>query len=255
MDNSLFADALRGLKINNIDVKAFTAFLLKEEETKINNTILLKIKKGGIDLLEEYLSLENYVLSDLDFLLFNKKSLSTVDLHNIINKIIVELSTKLILENKACAIIDIDKLLNDNLMGNFINSPFDIMFINHDIKTIYYNRFVSDTYTGDEDNPEYYDYVNCEIDHINQNITSLKEHYIGYNIGFNVVDWTIYEKEDSVDNNSFYISHPMNCKEKNYKYNYYSDFLKLINFNWGKEDFYTYFREIGNQLQKHIDKF
>ena len=254
MDTGLFTEALRGLKNNNIDVKAFTAFLLKEEETKTNNNRLLKIKKEGIELLSDYLSLGNYVLSDIDFLLFNKKSLSTVDLPNIINKIIVDISIKIILENKVCAIIDIDKLLNDNLMGDFINSSSDIMFINHDIKTIYYNRFVSDTYIGYEDSPEYFDYVKCEIDYINQIITSLKEHYIRYNIVFNVVDWTIYEKEDSIDNNSFYINHPMNCKEKNYKYNYYSDFLKLINFNWTKEDFYTYFREIGNQLQEHLDK-
>ena len=75
---------------------------------------------------------------------------------------------------------------------------------------------------------------------------TLKDNYIDYKINSGILNWSIYNRNiltsglsniKKFENNAILIDH-------------IEDFLKIIDIKWIEEDYYSYFREIGNIIKK-----
>ena len=42
------------------------------------------------------------------------------------------------------------------------------------------------------------------------------------------------------------------CESCNVKIDHFEDFINLLNYDWNKDDFYSYFRNIGNIINNNI---
>lgn len=77
---------------------------------------------------------------------------------------------------------------------------------------------------------------------------SLKKTYLNYRIDCGILNWSVYNRKKLTtglsnikvfDNNGIKIDHM-------------EDFLSIINVDWKEDDYYSYFREIGNKIKLRI---
>ena len=73
----------------------------------------------------------------------------------------------------------------------------------------------------------------------------LKEKYIDYNINSGILNWSIYNKEILKQNTR----HIKTFENNGIKIDHMEEFLKIININWCKDDYYLFFKEIGIKLK------
>jgi hypothetical protein len=70
-----------------------------------------------------------------------------------------------------------------------------------------------------------------------------KSKYPDYQIDVGILNWSIYERSDLVNAG---VNHIKRCESEGIHVDHFGDFCKLIDFDWEKDDFYSYFREIGS---------
>lgn len=60
-----------------------------------------------------------------------------------------------------------------------------------------------------------------------------------------ILYWSVYERADLGKQCSYHIK---KCENNNIKVEHMSGFMKIIEFEWDKSDFYQYFKLIGKQF-------
>ena len=113
---------------------------------------------------------------------------------------------------------------------------FDLIWKDDRIKTIYYREAKSNINFDTEKLPATIEKIKlCQED--------LKSKYPEYKINVGLVNWSIYDITDTNAKNSL-----IKFKQNNIKVDFFSDFLELTEIKWTKEEFYQYWRSLGNIL-------
>jgi hypothetical protein len=75
--------------------------------------------------------------------------------------------------------------------------------------------------------------------------TSLQTTYSDYNINCGILNWSVYNRKILTAG----ISNIKTFETGGIKIDHMEDFLNIINVSWDEDDYYLYFREIGNKIK------
>jgi len=79
---------------------------------------------------------------------------------------------------------------------------------------------------------------------------SLKTTYLDYTIDCGILNWSVYNRKILTAG----LSNIKTFENGGIKIDHMEDFLKIIGVLWAKEDYYTYFNEIGKKTRLKFDK-
>tara|TARA_B100000902_G_C27287477_1_gene905220 strand:- start:1147 stop:1761 length:615 start_codon:yes stop_codon:yes gene_type:complete len=169
----------------------------------------------------------------LNYLLYGRQpSLQSLNIKfgrvgEIIAKKMIELSPHLELLQCGCHVI------NDN--GK--KKDLDLLWANHNEKKIFYRELKGNIELDTEKLPAMISKINDVI------VDYIKSKYNDYIIDIGILNWSVYDR--TIFKKSKCLTHIKKCEKKNIKVDHMNDFMQLINFQWDKEDFYSYFKELG----------
>lgn len=194
----------------------------------MNDICINDIKKKGIIKINQLLEFDiNYTKQgSISYLLYGKK-FSEYSINNNLKKFAHFLINELIVSNSDLEIINLK--LDKNLI-----------FKDKKNKIIYYRELKSNI-----------DFDISKINAINDKYITiqknLNEHYPDYKINYGILIWTIYNSENLSSEKSNIIKY-----EKNgIKIDHMENFLNNIDIKWSIDDYYNYFREIGNIINNY----
>ena len=119
----------------------------------------------------------------------------------------------------------------------------DLIFRNEQTKTIYYRELKGNIELDTEKLPA--TVAKCkEIEN------SLKTSYDDYTINCGILNWSIYNRKILKAG----LPNIKTFENSGIKIDHMEDFLEIINIPWEEEDFYTYFRELGDKITLHCKK-
>ena len=120
------------------------------------------------------------------------------------------------------------------------NKDVDLLWVNESTKTIYYREAKGNMNLDSEKLPATLD----KIREILQTYISPK--YPGYTIDIGVFNWSIYNRE------ALKKTHPQikQCENQGITVDHPEDLFKLLNFTWDKENYYKFFRKVGEILRE-----
>jgi hypothetical protein len=78
---------------------------------------------------------------------------------------------------------------------------------------------------------------------------SLKNTYQDYMIDCGIVNWGVYNRKILTTG----LSNIRTFENGGIKIEHVEDFLKIINIHWNEDDYYSYFREIGNKIRTKFE--
>ena len=122
------------------------------------------------------------------------------------------------------------------------NKDVDLLFINKKTKIIYYRELKGNVELDTEK-------MIATIDKCKEIEKSLKMDYIDYDINYGILNWSVYNRQNLINNRCLF-----NIKifEKNgIKIEHIENFLQIINILWEEDDYYLFFKEIGNKITQH----
>ena len=83
-------------------------------------------------------------------------------------------------------------------------------------------------------------------------VLELKKHlekkYPDKTVDAGIFNWSVYDRSERDELKHH--SRIKKCESEGVKVDHVADFLKILNLNWVRKDFYEYFRELGNILKK-----
>ena len=74
----------------------------------------------------------------------------------------------------------------------------------------------------------------------------LENKYPDYKIDCGILNWSVYSRKILRKT----LSHIKSCEDNGVKVDHVEDFLKNIDFEWSEEGYYSYFRTIGEKINK-----
>ena len=75
--------------------------------------------------------------------------------------------------------------------------------------------------------------------------SSLKSTHLDYSINCGILNWSVYNRKILTAG----ISNIKTFENGGIKIDHMEDFLNIINVVWNEDDYYLYFREIGNKIR------
>ena len=117
------------------------------------------------------------------------------------------------------------------------NKDVDLIFKDETYKIIYYRELKGNIELDTEKLP-------ATISKCKEIETSLKATYAGYAINCGILNWSVYNRELL----SAGLSNIQYFEKAGIKIDHMEDFLALINITWTEDDYYCYFRELGNLI-------
>ena len=116
------------------------------------------------------------------------------------------------------------------------NKDLDLIWIDKKHKTIRYREAKGNINLDSEKLP-------ATIDKIIEILeTYISPKYPGYDIDVGLFNWSIYNRKN-IKNGSSQIK---KCMEKHIKVEHPEELFKLLNFDWNEENYYKFFRKVGN---------
>jgi hypothetical protein len=79
---------------------------------------------------------------------------------------------------------------------------------------------------------------------------SLKTTYLHHTINCAILNWSVYNRKILTEG----LSNIKTFENENIRIEHIEDFLNLINIFWEENDFYSYFKEIGNKITLRFSK-
>lgn len=125
---------------------------------------------------------------------------------------------------------------------NNIRKDVDLLFKDEKRKIIYYRELKGNIELDTEKIP-------ATINKCKNIQKSLKKKYNKYHINYGILNWSIYNR----DILTVGLSNIKNFENKGIKIDHMEDFLKIINIEWDEDDYYLYFKEIGNIILNNIN--
>ena len=117
------------------------------------------------------------------------------------------------------------------------NKDVDLLFKDETYKIIYYRELKGNIELDTEKLP-------ATINKCREIETSLKTKYTGYTINCGILNWSVYNRSLL----SAGLSNIHSFENGGIKIDHMEDFLKLVNITWTEEDYYGYFRELGDLI-------
>jgi hypothetical protein len=72
----------------------------------------------------------------------------------------------------------------------------------------------------------------------------VKEKYSDCEIDVGILNWSVYTRAE----HKKCLNHIKLCERNGVQVNHWSDFCKIVQFDWPKEDYYEYMLDIGNRI-------
>ena len=123
------------------------------------------------------------------------------------------------------------------------NKDVDLIFKDETHKIIYYRELKGNIELDTEKLP-------ATINKCKEIETSLKATYTTYTINCGILNWSIYNRELLTAG----LSNIQSFEKAGIKIDHMEDFLALINITWAEEDYYNYFRELGNLITRKFEE-
>jgi len=114
----------------------------------------------------------------------------------------------------------------------------DLLFKNEVTKTIYYRELKGNIELDTEKLP-------ATIEKCKEIELSLKTSYPDYSINCGILNWSVYNRKILVAG----LSNIKTFENGGIKIGHMEDFLKIIDIIWTEEDYYDYFRKIGDKIK------
>ena len=118
-----------------------------------------------------------------------------------------------------------------------VKRDFDLIWIDPENKIVYYRESKGNMELDTEKLP-------ATIEKVKKLEIELRSKYPDYIINAGILNWSIYEREDAEGG----LTQIKKCEDEGVKIDHFKDFLQLLNFNWPKEEFTSYFRELGELI-------
>jgi hypothetical protein len=123
------------------------------------------------------------------------------------------------------------------------NKDVDLIFKDELNKTIYYRELKANIELDTEKLP-------ATINKCKEIETSLKITYSNYTINCGILNWSVYNREILTSG----LSNIVSFEKAGIKIDHMEDFLTLININWSEDDYYGYFRTLGDIITRKFDE-
>lgn len=117
------------------------------------------------------------------------------------------------------------------------NKDVDLIFKDENNKIIYYRELKGNIELDTEK-------LQATIDKCREIETSLKLEYSEYTINCGILNWSVYNRSILTSG----ISNIKTFENGGIKIDHMQDFLIIIDVLWTEDDFYSYFRKIGNKI-------
>jgi len=118
----------------------------------------------------------------------------------------------------------------------------DLIFKDELNKMIYYRELKGNIELDTEKLP-------ATISKCNEIEDSLKNTYQDYTINCGIVNWGVYNRKILTTG----LSNIKTFETGGIKIEHVEDFLQIINICWNEDDYYSYFREIGNKIRTKFE--
>ena len=149
-----------------------------------------------------------------------------------------EMIKKIIMETDGFELLTCGVQCIDQETGK--NKDIDLVLISKNTKTIYYREAKGNMNLDSEKLPATLDKI-YEILH-----TYISPKYPDYTIDIGVFNWSIYNREPLKKGQS----QIKKCETKGIKVDHPEDLFKLLNFTWDKENYYKFFRKVGEIIRE-----
>ncbi len=114
----------------------------------------------------------------------------------------------------------------------------DIIFKDNNSKIIYYRELKGNIELDTEKIP-------ATISKCKDIEITLKNKYIDYEIDSGILNWSVYNRKLLISG----ISNIKTFEKNGIKIDHMEDFLRIINIIWIEEDYYSYFKQIGDKIK------
>lgn len=200
----------------------------------MNDKCIINIKKKGIIWINKLLdgNLTYTKAGSISYLLYGEKP-SEQSINIKLGKFGEFLSKELIISNKNLELLNcgIQKINNKN-------KDIDLIFKNEKSKIIYYRELKGNIELDTEKLP-------ATINKCKEIEQSLKDNYLDYTIDCGILNWSIYNREILLAG----LSNIKTFEKNGIKIDHMQNFLDIIDIKWDCEDYYNYFRDIGNRIK------
>lgn len=116
----------------------------------------------------------------------------------------------------------------------------DLLWADHERKIIFCREAKGNLELDTEKLPATFEKITKELQ------PYILEKYPEYKIDVGILNWSVYERNELKK----CVNHVKKCENNGVKVEHFHDFLKTVGFDWPKDDYYDYCRNIG----KHVDK-
>lgn len=200
----------------------------------MNDKCIINIKKKGIIWINKLLdgNLTYTKAGSISYLLYGEKP-SEQSINIKLGKFGEFLSKELIISNKNLELLNcgIQKINNKN-------KDIDLIFKNEKSKIIYYRELKGNIELDTEKLP-------ATINKCKEIEQSLKDNYLDYTIDCGILNWSIYNREILLAG----LSNIRTFEKNGIKIDHMQNFLDIIDIKWDCDDYYNYFRDIGNRIK------
>lgn len=200
----------------------------------VNDDCIIKIKELGINFVEKILEGELTLTKagSISHLLYGEKP-SEQSINIKIGRLGEFLSKELIKTNDKLELLicGIQKINNNN-------KDIDLIFKDEFNKIIYYRELKGNIELDTEKLP-------ATINKCKEIETSLKNKYLDYTIDCGILNWSVYNRKILKTG----LSNIKTFENGGIKIEHMEDFLNIIDIHWNEDDYYLYFREIGNKIK------
>lgn len=199
-----------------------------------NDDCINEIKKKGMDWVDKILESELTLTKpgSISHLLYGERP-SEQSINIKLGRLGEFLSKELIKTNLSLQLLNcgVQKINNKR-------KDVDLIFEDKVNKIIYYRELKGNIELDTEKLP-------ATISKCKEIENSLKTTYLDYEINCGVLNWSVYNRKILTAG----VSNIKTFESGGIKIDHMEDFLNIINVFWNEDDYYLYFREIGNKIR------
>ena len=203
-----------------------------------NDNCILEIKQKCIIWVEKMLEgdLTYTKPGSISYLLYGEKP-SEQSINIKIGRLGEFMSKELIMSNPNLQLLDCGvQKIGDK------KKDVDLIFKDENKKIIYYRELKGNIELDTEKLP-------ATINKCKEIETSFKIKYFDYTIDCGILNWSVYNRKILKTG----LSNIRTFENGGIKIDHMEDFLNIIDINWNEDDYYLYFREIGNKIKRRFD--
>jgi hypothetical protein len=119
------------------------------------------------------------------------------------------------------------------------NKDIDLVFKNFETNILYYRELKANIELDTEK-------VQATIAKCKEIETSLKNRHPGYIVNTGILNWSVYNRSILKSG----LSHIKTFEKDGIKIDHMEDFFAIIGLDWPEQDYYLYFREIGDKIKE-----